>query len=440
MRPVDVGNTREIIKKHIIDDGYDLIVDLQKSHGSWLFDARDGRKYLDFFSMYGSMPIGYNHPELLDKQDLLAKVSLNKPANSEIYTTYLAECYNSFFNIALPDIFKYCFFIEGGALGVENAIKASFDWKVKKNYNFSGKLKGGSMVMHLKDCFHGRTGYTLSLTNTSDRRKTDHFPVFDWPRITNPVVSFPKNKENLTKVKKLEAKAIDEIKKAIVQYGDKIASFILEPVQGEGGDNHFRKKFFKCIREICDENEILLIYDEVQSGMGITGKWWAWQNSGIAPDMMCFGKKTQVCGVVSSSRIDEIENNVFNESSRINSTWGGNLVDMVRLIIYLDVIKEEDLINKVARTGKYLLDELNVIQNDYSDLVSNSRGLGLMCAFDLPDETLRDKLIKGIIKNGAIILGCGYKSVRFRPALNISEDELSQGFSILRKSLNEIRG
>ena len=119
---------------------------------------------------------------------------------------------------------------------------------------------------------------------------------------------------------------------------------------------------------------------------------------------------------------------------------GGNLSDMVRLIIYLDVIKEEDLINKAATTGKYLLDELCLIQKDYSDLVSNSRGLGLMCAFDLPDEALRDKLIKRIIKNGAIILGCGSKSVRFRPALNITEGELAQGFSILRKSLNEIRG
>tara|TARA_B100000029_G_scaffold291612_1_gene285196 strand:+ start:6265 stop:7584 length:1320 start_codon:yes stop_codon:yes gene_type:complete len=436
---INIENTRKTIKKHIIDDGFDLIVNLEKSYGSWLFDESDGRKYLDFFTMYGSIPIGYNHPKLLKHKDLLTKASLNKPANSEMYTTFLAECYNSFFKIAVPEVFKYCFFIEGGALGVENAIKASFDWKIKKNFKSKGKYEGGSMVMHLKDCFHGRTGYTLSLTNTSDSRKTDYFPIFNWPRITNPIVTFPKNEENLRKVQTLETKAINEIKNAIFKYGNKIASFILEPIQGEGGDNHFRKEFFQKIREICNEEEIILIFDEVQSGMGITGKWWAWQNNDIPPDMMCFGKKTQVCGVVSSSRVDEIDNNVFNESSRINSTWGGNLTDMVRLTIYLNIIQEEDLIRKAAITGNYLLEQLNLIQNDYSDLVSNSRGLGLMCAFDLPNTKLRDKLINSIIKNGAIIIGSGKKSVRFRPALNISEVELDQGFSIIRKSLNEIR-
>lgn len=432
-------NVKQILSKHMLADGFDPIVDLEKSHGSWVVDGRNGREYLDLFTMFSSMPVGYNHPKLLDKQNLLAKASLNKPANSDIYTTQLAECFESFFSIALPDLFKYCFFVEGGALGVENALKASFDWKTRKNALSSSNFRNGSMVIHFKDCFHGRSGYTISLTNTSDSRKTDHFPIFNWPRITNPYVTFPLNDENLNSVKNLERKALDQIKNCIFEYGNNIAALILEPIQGEGGDNHYRSEFFHSIRELCDENEIILVFDEIQSGMGITGKWWAWEHNEVSPDMMSFGKKTQVCGFVSNDRIDEVDKHVFKESSRINSTWGGNLTDMVRLTIYLDIINEENLLKQVAKKGDYLLKELLSMQHDYSDLITNSRGVGLMCAFDLLDEATRDKLLDLIIKNGVIIIGSGSKSIRFRPPLNISFDEINHGLSNIRKSLDEVR-
>ncbi|MDP6966212.1 MAG: aminotransferase class III-fold pyridoxal phosphate-dependent enzyme, partial [Candidatus Marinimicrobia bacterium] len=342
--------------------------------------------------------------------------------------------------IAVPDVFKHSFFIEGGALGIENALKASFDWKVKKNFLKNGKAaEVGSQVIHFEQCFHGRTGYTLSLTNTADPRKTAYFPIFDWPRIVNPRVTFPLNDENLERVATLEKQAVQQIKNSIHERGDDIAAMIIEPIQGEGGDNHFRAEFLAQLRTICDENEIMLIFDEVQSGMGLTGKMWAWQNSGVAPDMMCFGKKTQVCGFVSSDRIDEIPDNVFNESSRINSTWGGNLTDMVRLTIYLEIMREENLVEQAANNGIYLLNAIEALQADYADIVSNARGVGLMCAFDLPDGDTRDKVVNLILQNGAIILGSGTHTVRFRPPLNISQEEIDTGISIIRKSLDALR-
>jgi len=166
---------------------------------------------------------------------------------------------------------------------------------------------------------------------------------------------------------------------------------------------------------------------------------WAWQNSGVAPDMMCFGKKTQVCGFVSGERIDEITDNVFNESSRINSTWGGNLTDMVRLTIYLEIMRDENLVEQADVNGAYLLDAIEAVQADYADLVSNARGSGLMCAFDMPDGDTRDKAVSLILQNGAFILGSGTHTMRFRPPLNISHEEIDTGISIIRKALNALR-
>ena len=236
----------------------------------------------------------------------------------------------------------------------------------------------------------------------------------------------------------LEAEALDQIKGAISQHGNDVAALIIEPIQGEGGDHHFRTEFFQALRQICDENEIMLIYDEVQSGMGITGKWWAWQNHNVAPDLMGFGKKSQVCGFVSTTRLDEVENHVFKESSRINSTWGGNLTAMVRLTIYLSIIQEENLIDAANKTGEYLHNQLLSLQDDYADLVSNARGAGLMRAFDLPNAETRDKLLNQIIQNGTLILGSGDNAIRFRPPLNISTDEIDYGIDIIRKSLDAI--
>ena len=440
MSPLAANDVRRILEKYILVDGFDPVVDLERSHGSWVVDGRDGREYLDLFSMFASMPVGYNHPKILEAKDRLAVAALNKPTNSDVYSSQMAECIVTFFDVAVPDIFKYGFFIEGGALGIENALKASFDWKVKKNFLKNGKTaEVGSQVIHFDQCFHGRTGYTLSLTNTADPRKTAYFPIFDWPRIVNPQMSFPLNDENLEKVETLESQAVQQIEDSIVEHGDDIAAMIIEPIQGEGGDNHFRGEFLTQLRTICDENEIMLIFDEVQSGMGLTGKMWAWQNSGVAPDMMCFGKKTQVCGFVSGERIDEITDNVFNESSRINSTWGGNLTDMVRLTIYLEIMRDENLVEQADVNGAYLLDAIEAVQADYADLVSNARGAGLMCAFDMPDEDTRDKAVSLILQNGAFILGSGTHTMRFRPPLNISREEIDTGISIIRKALNALR-
>jgi len=436
MKIIDYNNAKETIGSRMLADGMDLIIDLDKSHGSWLVDGRNGREYLDLFSMFASMPVGYNHPYILKNNDRLLRSVINKPTNSDIYTMEMAEFVETMGKIAQPDYLPHSFYVEGGALGVENALKTAFDWKVQKN--MSKGIKGkGNQIIHLSECFHGRTGYTLSLTDSPDKRKTKYFPKFKWPRVINPKIQFPMNAENLENVISLEEQSIRQVKDAIYDNQDDIAALIVEPIQGEGGDNHFRGEYLQALRELALENEFLLIFDEVQTGIGITGKMWAHQNFDEAiPDIIAFGKKTQCCGIFCGTRIDEVEDNVFNISSRLNSTWGGNLADMVRFTLYLEIIENEGLVEKAAESGAYLLKHLENLQNDYYPLVSNARGRGLFCAFDLPDGDVRDSVVNNIMDEGAVILGSGVRSIRFRPHLNISRNEIDQGISMIKNSLD----
>ncbi|HEY0787013.1 MAG TPA: L-lysine 6-transaminase, partial [Thermoanaerobaculia bacterium] len=372
-------------------------------------------------------------------RDRLAEVAVNKPANSDIYTTYMAEFVETFSRVAIPPPFqKHLFFVEGGALAIENALKAAFDWKVRKNFAKGYKEERGTQVMHLREAFHGRTGYTLSLTNTADPRKTQYFPKFDWPRLPNPKLRFPATAAVLADVEKVEKEAVELAKTFIRERKDDIAAFIMEPIQGEGGDNHFRPEFFRAMRQLCDENEMIMIFDEVQSGVGITGKMWAFQHVGVEPDMFCFGKKTQVCGFASNDRILDIGENVFTVSSRINSTWGGNLADMVRAQRYFEIIEDEKLVDNAAKIGAELLGGLEELARRMPGTITNVRGRGLMCAFDLPDGPTRDAAINAMEANDLLVLASGHRSIRFRPHLNLTSEEATEGIRRMETSLRAI--
>jgi len=439
MKPQNVHKT---IGKYMLADGFNIVLDLEKSHGTYLFDALTGKEYLDFFSFFASAPVGHNHPKLMNAEMVqkMGKISVNNVTNSDLYTVEMAEFVKTFGEIALPKYLPHLFLIAGGALGVENALKAAFDWKVQKNFAKGYTREVGHQVIHFKDAFHGRTGYTLSMTNTSSIAKHKWFTKFDWPRIDNPQVKFPLNEENLTAVKLAEERALNQIKIAIKERGDDIAALIIEPIQGEGGDNHFRGEFLLALRQICSENDIFLIFDEVQTGVGMTGKMWCHQHyPGAEPDAIAFGKKTQVCGCAVSKRIDEVADNVFKVPSRINSTWGGNVIDMVRGQKYLEIIKEEKLVENAAKQGVFLLKQLEKIQDKFPAVISNARGLGLMAAFDLPNAETRGKLLSGLMENGLAMLGCGEKAVRFRPPLNVSKQEIELGMDILTKTLKSFK-
>ena len=418
------NKVKETLGKHILADGFDFVMDYEQSHGSYIVDRLTGKEYLDMFSMFASASVGYNHPYILEKADWLGKMAIYKPTLSDVYLQEYADFMEVFSRVAIPKELPYCFFVEGGALAVENALKTAFDWKTRKNWQKDIDKEAG-MVIHFKQSFHGRSGYTLSLTNTSDPRKHQYFPKFDWPRITNPKLNFPITEENLEETIKQEQLALLHIQEAILANPDEVACVIIEPIQAEGGDNHFRNEFFTELRKICDENEILLILDEVQTGIGMTGKMWAFQHLDIIPDVITFGKKTQVCGILANKeKLDEVEHHVFVESSRINSTFGGNFIDMLRFQLVLEIIENENLIENSRVVGEFLLNGLKQLAQKYPDHISAARGKGLMCAFDLKDGASRDWLRKALYDEGVIVLTCGDQSLRFRPHLNVTKEEI----------------
>jgi L-lysine 6-transaminase len=437
--PLSPADVHSVLARHTLADGYDLVLDFEKSHGAWLHDARSGRDYLDFCMFFASNPIGYNHPKMKDPEFLkvLHRVAQLKPALSDLYTSEYAWFVDLFGRHAVPSYMKYVFFIEGGALGIENCLKTAFDWKVRRNTAKGVAGERGAQIIHFREAFHGRTGYTLSLTNT-DPVKTDYFPKFQWPRIDNPKLRFPITSDVERDVAAAEERALDQIKKAFAENPDDIAGIIIEPVQAEGGDNHFRPAFLQALERIADQSECFFIVDEVQTGVGLTGKMWAHEHFGLTPDAIGFGKKAQVCGCIVGPKVDEEPENVFKVSSRINSTWGGGLTDMVRFGRFLEVIHEEELVDNARIVGDHLLEGLRRLQNELGGVMSNARGRGLMIAFDLPTPELRQKAHEAIIAQGCMLLTCGVRSIRFRPPLNLTAAEADAGLDMIRKGLKTL--
>jgi L-lysine 6-transaminase len=433
---VSPQRVHETLRRHLLVDGFDLVLDTRRSHGSWLVDARDGTEHLDMFSFFASAPLGMNHPALTDDREFLAElteVAVNKPSNSDIYTTQMAAFVETFERVLGDPDLPHLFLVEGGALAVENALKTAFDWKRRHNAMHGRGGLGdddaalGTKVLHLRRAFHGRSGYTLSLTNT-DPVKTALFPTFDWPRIDVPAIRFPMD---VAEVEAAEARAMAQARAAFAAHPHDIACFIAEPIQGEGGDNHMRGEFLRAMQALCREHDALFVLDEVQTGCGMTGTPWAYQQLDVAPDVVAFGKKLQVCGIMAGGRVDEVPDNVFDVSSRINSTWGGGLTDMVRSRRYLEVIESGGLIDRAGMLGKQLLDGLATIPE-----IDNVRGRGLFVAVDLPTPQARDAALARLHRDEhVLILGGGERSIRFRPALTITEDELDLAVAALARAV-----
>ena len=438
-KSISASNVLGTLERHILLDGFKVVIDLEKSRGPYIYNAVDGRKLIDLYGFFGSMPVGFNHP-YFDRDDVkrdLLRAAKVKIANSDVYSEGYAEFVETFARVVgLPPLDRYLF-IEGGALAVENCLKAAMDWKVRKNMA-AGHGERGTQILHFRHAFHGRTGYTMSLTNT-DSRKTDLFAKFDWPRVSCPHIDYSlleseRQGDVIAREKKSEQEIRDQIEKRRID----ICAIIIEPIQGEGGDNHFRGEWLQTLRKICDENEILLIFDEVQCGMGVTGRTWCCRHFDVVPDLLAFGKKAQVCGVMAGPRLDEVKDNAFRLPSRLNSTWGGNFTDMVRSKHFMRIVEEEHLVENAGKVGAYFLDRLRELQTEF-DFIKAVRGRGLFLAFDLPDAKTREEMWKGLFDLGVLALRSGEESIRFRPALDTTAQAVDEAIDLLRKQCQRMR-
>jgi L-lysine 6-transaminase len=433
-------NVHEVLSHHLLLDGFPMVLDTTASHGSWIVDARDGTEYLDFYTFFASMPLGLNAAGLADDPkfiEYLGHVAANKPANADFQTTALADFVETFSRVLGDPALPHLFFIEGGALAVENALKVAFDWKSRRNEAAGRSPELGTRVMHLRHAFHGRSGYTMSLTNT-DPVKVDRFPKFDWPRISSPAVTFPVD-EHLAEIERLEAAALQEATAAFEAHPHDIACFLAEPVQAEGGDRHLRAEFLQAMQSLCHRYEALFVLDEVQTGCGVTGTPWCYQQLGLEPDIVAFAKKVQVGGIMAGRRVDDEPANVFRVPSRINSTWGGNLTDMVRSTRLLEIIESSDAIANAARVGVHLRDRLVELSKEMPSLVSNARARGLLAAIDLPTGAVRDDVVTSLRSTEHVLaLSCGERTLRVRPALSVTEAEIEQGCDAIGRVLRKL--
>jgi L-lysine 6-transaminase len=402
------------LQANVLVDGFHIVIDLEESHGTVMVDALTGKEYLDCYAYFATLPIGHNHPGMDDEgfRASLMTAALANPANSDVYCREYAGFVRTFRELAVPDEFPHLFFVAGGAPAVENAMKAAFDWKAQLNRS-RGVDSGADKILHFQEGFHGRTGYALSVTST-DPVKVADFPAFDWPRISNPKIHHPLDEATAAST---EAASLQEIEAAFDRDPDGIAGILIEPIQGEGGDNHFRGEF-------------------VQTGLGGTGSMWAFQQFGVTPDIVAFGKKTQVCGIMATNRLDEIPTNVFTVSGRINSTWGGNLVDMVRCARYLEIMDEEGLVENASRVGELFRRGLVELEEEF-EAVSNARGRGFLLAFDLPDGETRNEVRARCWDAGLATLTCGLRSIRFRPSLNFADSDVERALAVLRDVLRD---
>ncbi len=428
--------TLKALGDHLLVDGFPMVMDPVASQGSWLVDTT-GQRWLDLFTFYASNALGMNHPGLVDddafREELLA-VAMNKPSNSDVYTPQQARFVATLARVlGDPELPRYLF-IEGGSVAVGNAVKLAFDWKSQRNEQAGRSRDLGMQVMHLRHAFHGRTGYALSLTNT-DPIKTDRFPKFAWPRISSPAVTFP-IVDHLDAIVAAEEQALDEARAAFAANPHDIACFLAEPIQCEGGDRHLRPEFLQAMQALCVEHDALFILDEVQTGAGMTGSPWAYQQLGLEPDVIAFGKKLHVCGIMAGRRVNEVETNALAVSSRLNSTFGGNLTDQVRATKILEIIERDDLMTNASTQGAWLVDQLTALAAEHPTLVSNVRGRGLIVSFDLPTKAVRNDVTGRLFREEhTILLGCGERSVRFRPSLAITREDLTEGLARLTRVL-----
>ena len=430
--PHSALSVHDSLARHLLVDGFDLVLDLQRSRGATLVDERDGTTYLDMFTFFASNALGMNHPALTEdarfREDLLT-AALHKPSNSDVYTEPMARFVDTFARVLGIDELPHLFFVEGGALAVENALKVAFDWKSRRNEEAGRDSRLGTRILHLEHAFHGRSGYTLSLTNT-DPIKVARFPAFDWPRIPSAYV------RDGADMDALEGRSLAAAREHFDRHPHDIAALVLEPIQGEGGDHHFRPAYLRALQDLCHEYDALVVVDEVQTGVGITGTAWAHTQLGLEPDVVAFGKKTQVCGIMAGRRVDLVRDNVFRVGSRINSTWGGGLADMVRARRILEVIEQDGLVERAAQLGEVLGDALTELAVHHP-AVSEVRGRGLMRAISLPDTETRDAVLTDLReREHVLMLGCGSRSIRFRPALTVTEGELRGAVDALDRVLS----
>ncbi|KAE8882086.1 4-aminobutyrate aminotransferase [Phytophthora fragariae] len=410
-----------------------FFADYAASRGNYLVDV-DGNRFLDVYGQIASLPIGYNHPKILEAMSDKANLALlaQRPCLGVFPPADWADRIDDTLLKVAPEGLEDVNTLMCGSCSNENAYKAVFMW-------FQTKLRGGrppsehdletSMthqlpgtpnlsILSFQGGFHGRLLGCLSTTHSKAIHKVD-VPAFDWPVAPFPKLRYPLDIHQAANEAE-EARCLAEVERLLKHSAEvtkaedsRIAGMIIEPIQAEGGDNHASPAFFRSLRDLAAKYGVAFIVDEVQTGGGSTGKFWAHEHWELAnpPDLVTFSKKMQTGGYFAKEEFR------LKEGYRIFNTWMGDPTKMITLKAVLDVVESDSLLENVQITGDYLKAGLNEIAADFPTLVSNVRGQGTYLAMDFPTEAVRNDFVSLMKANGVASGGCGVNSVRFRPAL-----------------------
>lgn len=333
---------------------FNICIDFEKSHDSYIFDKNRQCYFLDFFGLYSSVPLGYSHPVFKDEAFLKEYnlISGLKVPNCEVISDEAKEFLKEFSGHPAMASFKNFHFSCTGALAIEAAIKTAIDQKKPQK----------PIVIGLKESFHGINSYGGFITDRfyPVSKRLDGFPEGNWPKIHNPKLIY---KADGSVDESASQKGIKQFSKefneVLKQHGaDNIVALVIEPIQSTFGDNYFSRDFFKLIRELCDSNNIALIFDEIQTGFGTSGTLWYFEQTGIIPDIVVFGKKAQISGIMVKDKFSRI----FEHPIKLEVTWDGDLNDMVRCKYILKAYKEYNIFDNVNQRGQELLNGLKEIK------------------------------------------------------------------------------
>ncbi|RLN54452.1 hypothetical protein BBJ28_00017410 [Nothophytophthora sp. Chile5] len=410
-----------------------FFADYAASRGNYLVDV-DGNRFLDVYGQIASLPVGYNHPAVLDAMSDRKNLAMlaQRPCLGVFPPADWVDRIQATLLKVAPEGLADVNTLMCGSCSNENAYKAVFMW-------FQTKLRGGRppsahdletcmthqlpgtpnlSILSFQGGFHGRLFGCLSTTHSKAIHKVD-VPAFDWPVAPFPKLRYPREVHEATNEAE-EARCLEEVERLLKHSAEvtsaedsRIAGMIVEPIQAEGGDNHASPAFFRKLRDLAAKYGVAFIVDEVQTGGGSTGKFWAHEHWELEnpPDLVTFSKKLQTGGYFAKEEFR------LQEGYRIFNTWMGDPTKMITLQAVLEVVDRDSLLENVNITGEYLKNGLQEMAVAFPTLVSNVRGQGTYLAMDFPTEAVRNDFVGTMKKLGVASGGCGVKSVRFRPAL-----------------------
>ncbi|KAI9763096.1 MAG: 4-aminobutyrate transaminase [Candelina submexicana] len=405
-----------------------MMADYRNSYGNYIADL-DGNVLLDVYAQIASIPVGYSNPSLVLAATSPEMVSslINRPALGNFPQHDWASILETGILKVAPKGLNQVFTAMAGSDANETAYKAAFMWRRRMerggaDVDFTAEEISSAMnnqapgapqlsILSFRSAFHGRLFGSLSTTRSKPIHKLD-IPAFDWPQASFPHLKYPLN-EHVEENAQEEQRCLDETERLIKEFPQPVAAVIVEPIQSEGGDNHASPSFFRGLREITKKHNVLFIVDEVQTGVGATGKFWAHEHWNLAepPDMVTFSKKAQTAGYYFGNP-DLRPNKPYRQFN----TWMG---DPSRAILFRAIINEIErlkLVENTAQVGEYLYNGLERLSQQYPEEIQNLRGKGhgTFIAWDSPR---RDEFLRKAKTVGVNIGGSGERAVRLRPML-----------------------